>query len=135
MINPQNHIAQAIISTLSPLPVWLNRIPRAVDTPSSYVLITDMSITETARAKDCYEWLVGFNLDVTALSTLGYDNQALVNNNVQTILPKIKSLTDSTVEIKNVDLISSRSMVFDTATKSVTRQILTYEVWCNYQEV
>lgn len=134
MINPQNYITESIRTTLLPLKVWSNRVPRGINTPSLYVLVTDMNIQETSIAKDCYEWLVGFNLDVTHVGSIGYDYQDIVNDAVEDILPKIKSLTSSVVDIKNVDLEVSRSLVYDTATNSINRQILTYSVWCNYQE-
>lgn len=132
MINPQNHITNRVREVLSPIEVWSNRVPRGIDTPESYIIVSDMNLSEAAQSKREYEWIVGFNLDITSVVGLGYDAQDIVNNIVEDVVPKMKSLTDDVVEIKNVDLIASRSMTFDTSTNSITRQILTYEIWVNY---
>src|SRR5690606_6679660 len=132
MINPQNHITNRVREVLSPGEVWSNRVPRGIDTPESYIIVSDMNLSEAAQSKREYEWIVGFNLDITSVVGLGYDAQDIVNDIVEDVIPKMKSLTDDVVEIKNVDLIASRSMTFDTSTNSITRQILTYEIWVNY---
>lgn len=134
MINPQQHVINAILASLPDYSVWSNRVPRGVTTPSEYILVTDISINEYANCKHGNEWLVGFNLDIVSVYSLGYDTQDIVNNIVQDVIPALKNLTSPVIEIKNVDLEGSRSMTYDTSTQSITRQILTYTVWCEYQD-
>lgn len=134
MINPQNYVISAIAESLPNYVVRSNVAPRGINTPNIYILITDVSINEYARCKHSNEWLVGLNIDVTYRGGIGYDYTDYVNNAVQEVIPAMKDLKSNVIEIKNVFLEGSISMYYDTPTNSVNRQILTYSIWCEYQE-
>lgn len=134
MINTSKYIRQSVIQACSPVKVWSNRVPKNQTTPTLYALITDMSLNEYSRSKQEYEWLIGFNLDCYYVGNLGYDYTTEIDNFLEVVVPKIKDMTNLTVQIKNVDLESSRDLSFDTATNTITRKVLTYSVWCAYQE-
>lgn len=123
----QQEIIDAIADAIPLYKVWCNRVPRNTQTPSLYVLITDLSIQEYANCKGGNEWLIGCNLDVTSVYSLGYDTQDLVNDATEYIMPRIKSLDIA----KDVTLEGSRSMTYDTSTQTITRQILTFSFWVN----
>lgn len=135
MLNPSKYIRASIIQALAPLPVWSNLVPKTANTPQAYALITSMGLQETARAKDCYEWEVSFNIDVFYRGVLGQDYSAAIDDIVEDIIPKMKSLTSPTVQIKNVYLEFQNDLSFNTSTNSINRKVLNYSVWCNYQEV
>lgn len=134
LVNPSKHIRKAIIETLSPLPVWSNLVPKTATTPTAYALITSMGLQETARSKGCYEWEVSFNIDVFYRGVLGQDYSAAIDDIVEDIIPKMKSLTSPVVQIKNVYLEFQNDLSFNTSTNSINRKVLNYTVWCNYQE-
>lgn len=123
----QQDIIDAISSAIPNYPVWSNRVPRNVTTPSLYVLITDLSTQEYANYHGGNEWLVSCNLDVTSVYSIGYDTQDLVNTAVEYIIPGIKDMDIA----KHVSLDGSRSMTYDTTTQTITRQILTFSFWVN----
>lgn len=134
MINPSKHIRKAIIETLAPLPVWSNLVPKTATTPQAYALITSMGLQETARAKDCYEFEVSFNIDVFYRGVLGQDYSSAIDDIVEDIIPKMKSLTSSTVQIKNVYLEFQNDLSFNTSTNSINRKVLNYSVWVSYSD-
>jgi len=135
MLNQNKYIRKAIIQALSPIPVFSNFVPKSIDTPDRYVLITSMGKQEFARAKNCYEWQVSFNLDVFRVGTLGYDFSTDVDDMCEVIIPAIKELVSEEVQIKNVYLEFENDLSFDSTTNSINRRVLTYSVWCNYQEI
>lgn len=134
MINPNKYIRQSIIQALAPIKVWDNMVPKNVVSPSSYCLITSMGKQEFARAKNCYEWLVSFNLEVIHVGQFGYSYSAVLDDMIADIIPKMKSLTNATIRIKNVDLEFERDLSFNSGTNTINRRVISYEIWCDYQE-
>lgn len=135
MINPNKYIRQSIIQAVSPIPCWDNMVPKNVTTtPNSYCLITSMGKQEFARAKNCYEWLVSLNIEVIHVGSLGYSYSAVLDDMIANIIPKMKSLTNNTIRIKNVNLEFENDLSFNSTTNTINRKILSYEVWCDYQE-
>lgn len=134
MLNPSKYIRLAVIKALAPLPVWSNLVPKTATTPQAYALITSMGLQETARAKGCYEWEVSFNIDVFYRGVLGQDYSAAIDDIVEDIIPKMKSLTSPTVQIKNVYLEFQNDLSFNTSTNSINRKILNYTLWVGFSE-
>lgn len=134
MINPSKHIRLAVINACAPVPVWDEGVPKNTPTPKTYGLITSMSMQETARAKGCYEWVIGFDLNFYNINSLGYYGNAVLEDIIADIVPKIKNLTSPIVRIKNVDLEFMNTLSFNTSTNSIDRKVLQYTVWCDYQE-
>lgn len=134
MINPSKHIRKSVIDAVKPLSVWDEGVPKNTPTPKTYGLITSMSMQEYARAKNCYEWEIGFDLSLYNINQLGYYGNAVLEDIIADIIPRIKNLTSPVVRIKNVDLEFMNTLSFNTSTNSIDRKVLSYTVWCDYQE-
>lgn len=132
MINPNKHVRKSIIDALSPIKVYSNRVPKTANNPTQYILISSMGKNEYAICKNGNEWQVNLNLEFFYVGNLGFDYTSILDDMVEVAIPKMKLLRSDSVKIKNVFLESERDMSFDTATNSVNRRIITYNIWCDY---
>lgn len=132
-VNPSKYIRLSIINALAPLKVWSNRVPKNVTpTPTTYALIQSLGKQEYAECKTGNEWLVSVDVDFYHLGTLGYDYSTILDDEIQRCLPFIYTITSPNIRIKNVDLEFERDLSFDTATNSINRKVLTFQIWCDY---
>lgn len=133
MINPAKYVRKSIIDALAPLPVWANRVPKnQMPTPASYCLITSQGKSEYAICKRGNEWQVNLNLDFFHVGALGFDYSAILDDIIETAIPKMKELKSPNIKVKNVFLELERDLSFDTVTNSVNRKVLSYLIWIDY---
>ena len=133
MINPTKYIRDAIIKAIKPIECFTVRVPKDKNHLTSYVILNSEVINEYAECKTSNEWLLSINLDVTHLGMLGYDYTAKVDDMIESIIPKIKSLKQPILTIKNVTLTASNTLNYDTTTNSINRKVLTFEIWVGYE--
>jgi hypothetical protein len=131
-LNPQKYIRSGIISALPGYRVWNNRVPRNVETPKLYILITNQSKNEYAVGKQCHEWECQFTLQLIYRNDLGFDSSAIVDDAAQVVDDVIRyQMQIPNFFKKNVTLDQERDDTYDTATNTINRKLLSYSIWVN----
>lgn len=125
------YIRSGIISTLgNSTPIYNKNVPKSLQ-PNTYILIINQALQEYERAKGCYEWQSQFTLDLVTKTTLNGDATTIIDNLHSFIESRIRDLTVPNYTVKNIELVGTTDNDFDTATNTINRRLLTYNIWLN----
>lgn len=134
-INPNKYIRGALIPLLKTATgltgVWHKKVPKAAAIPDKYILITSQAKQPYAVAKDCYEWLCTFNIDIHSINEQGNSSAVVVDDIEEDAHNAVMDLTVTAFDVKFVRLVNSIDLDAETQEYSIDRRILTYELWLN----
>jgi hypothetical protein len=134
-LNPNLPLRTAYIQGLPgyvTVPVWAKKVPKNVQVPSQYILITSQTKQPTAEGKDCFEWLCTVVVDCIFAGVAGF--AAPINGDLME--EKVCQFVFDGVEmsgwqVKSNDFIQSVDLDVETPTQSIERRVITFQHWIN----
>lgn len=140
-LNPNKYLRGGIVTalkTVTGLDVWHNRVPISVKPiPKKYIILDSQTKNEYARGKTCFEWMCTIDVNIYNINTLGNSSAVQVDDIEQQVINTIKgnNFTVANFHVKNVDILESIEMDFDTTTESVDRRMIKFDIWLNNVDV
>lgn len=125
----------AIKAFIYGVPVYPDKVPKSVQIPESYILISTQTNIRTAVSKptsdqsDNYEWLSNIVFDIQNFSPSGFSNPGAVDYIFNQLVQVCENINVDGWAVKSRVFIQSRPLNIDTATNFINRKVLTYQHW------
>lgn len=135
MKNPNKKIRTAFVNAIEStgIPTWAKVVPKDTKPiPKTYALISSQTKQRTAVDKDGFEWSCSIVVDLYHVYDAGYANPDVLDDMEEKVLNKINDdLPVADFIVKEMSLFDSRDLDSVTTTATISRRILTYEMWLN----
>lgn len=132
-INPYHKVRIGVENAINgAYPLYNKVVPSNQTTPSQYLLITNQTKNQYEVSKNCFEWLVTFNLECINVSNLNQSDQThRVDVMEEVVTNSLKGMSVPDFKVKNIEY-NSFDLDLETATKRINRRIISYTIWLNY---
>ncbi|ASU34412.1 hypothetical protein [Mucilaginibacter xinganensis] len=117
--------------------VFPDLVPKNIQTPTSYILLTSQTKTRIAVAKptassnlsDNFGWLSSIVFDIQYFSPSGFSNPGAVDDIEQQIINVAETVEVPGWAIKSRVQVQSIPLPVNTPTNYINRRVLTYQHW------
>lgn len=130
--NPDLPIRTALVSALSSatgLMTKFQKIPKDTNPiPKKYIIIDSQSKQPFERTKECFDWESHININIYVISPLGYVDGVAIDTYEEQVINAVESLIIPGWLVKRILFIDSNDLPVDTATATVERVVIQYQI-------
>jgi len=129
---PDTPVRKAFVSALDPvgIPIYDMEVPKSVDVPGSYILMTTQTNSQADTSKCGHNWWHSILLDVVSVQDQGYVDRSVLDgicDSINQIIDTLDSIGIPGFVVYNTQVIDTHDMTLTTQTKIISRKLMRYQ--------